>query len=392
MKSRRVGIVAVLLLAIGIIGMFGIIAFADDGQELNENLQTILDGLDLSEIDEYIAQHGNDFLFSFGDTARDIIEYLVSGNLNIDYGSYINELLSVIFANVIQLIPAFAQIVAISLLCAIVASAEGSVVSRTTAKVVRIACYSLIVTILSAMLVGILSSALECIQNIKRQVEIVTPILVTLTVLTGGSGSGAIYQPSALFLSGGAIEIINGFVFPATISVVVLNFLSKISPGISFSGTTKLIKSIVKWVIGITLTVFSIFITVQSSAASLFDGIFFKATKYLVGSSVPIVGNFLSAGVDMIVAAGSLIKSSVGVFGIVLLLLEISQPIVLLLSFSLILKAVGAIVQPLGENTLYALFSDLSNDIEYFIAGLLTVAFMYALIIMLIINSATNFI
>ena len=144
--------------------------------------------------------------------------------------------------------------------------------------------------------------------------------------------------------------------------------------------------------IGITLAIFSIFITVQSTGASLFDGIFFKATKYLVGSSVPIVGNFLSAGGDMIVAAGSVIKSSVGMLGIVLLIIEVAPPIILFAAFSLILKFVAAVVQPIGEGTLFLLFSDLAGDIEYFIAGLCTVAFMYALVVMLIISSATNFI
>ena len=160
----------------------------------------------------------------------------------------------------------------------------------------------------------------------------------------------------------------------------------------SFSGVTALVKSVMKWVIGITVTVFSIFITMQSSATSLFDGIIFKATKYVVSNSVPMVGNFLSSGFDMLTSAGLLIKSSVGTCGIVLLLFELIGPIILLTAFSLILKLVGAVVQPIGENVLYQLLSDLSKDIEYFIAGLLTVAFMYSLVIMLIINSANSFI
>lgn len=395
MKTRvKIYLIIALLVAAALVAVCasGMPAFADEGEELNENITSILNSLDLSALDEYLATHESSFLFTFGETAREIVEYLIGGNLNVDYASYLGELFSVLFNNVISLIPAFAQVVAISILCAVVSSAEGGVVSKTTSKVIKITCYSLIIAIITSMLVGIVSATLESIHNIKMQVDIITPILVTLTVLTGGSGSSAIYQPSALFLSGGAIEIVSGFVFPATIAVVVMNFMSKLSPSVSFSGTTKLIKSLLKWVIGITVAVFSIFITVQSSAASLFDGIFFKATKYLVGSSVPIVGNFLSAGVDMVVAAGSVIKSSVGVFGIVLLIAEIAQPIILLVAFSLILKVVGAVVQPIGENTLYALFSDLSNDIEYFIAGLLTVSFMYALIIMLVINSATNFV
>lgn len=380
--------IAALVLVFG-----GVCAFADDGtEELNENLNDILQELDLSELQQYLDAHSESFLFSFGDTAYEIVEYLVSGNLGTDYGGYLSELFGIIFKNVISLIPAFAEVTAVALLCAVVSSAEGNLIGKSTSKVVRLACYSLIILIISSMLVGIVSDCITCIDNVKRQVEIITPILATLTVLTGGTSSAAIYQPSAIFLSGGAVEIVSGFVFPATVSVIVLNFMSKFNSSMSFSGVAALIKSILKWVIGITVTVFSIFITMQSSASSLFDGIIFKATKYAVSNSVPIVGNFLSSGFDMLASAGLLIKSSVGVCGLMLLLSELIGPIILLASFSIILKIVGAIVQPVGENTLYSLLSDLSKDIEYFIAGLLTVAFMYALIIMLIINSANSFI
>ena len=371
----------------------GISAYAEDGrEELSENIANLLNDLDLSELQQYLDQNGDSYLFNFGNTAKEIVEYLINGNLGSEYGGFLNELFSIIFKDVINLVPAFATVTAVALLSAVVSAAEGSILGKSSAKIVHLACYSLIILILSSMLIGVVGGCTDCIDNVKKQIEIITPILATLTVLTGGTSSAAIYQPSAVFLSGGAVEIVSCFIFPATVGVVVLNFMSRFNPQMSFSGVTALLKSLMKWVIGITVTVFSIFITAQSSASSLFDGIIFKATKYVVSNSVPIVGNFLSSGFDMLSSAGLLIKSSVGVCGIILLLFEIIKPIITLISFSIILKIVGAIVQPIGENVLYGLLSDLSKDIEYFIAGLLTVAFMYSLVIMLIINSANSFI
>ncbi len=395
MKKKIIILVVLVIAVISVLAVAGGTVYAEESdkdKELNENISKLLDDLDLSELQKYLDENEGNFLFQFGDTAKEIVEYLIHGNLNSDYGSYLNELLSVLFKNVISLIPAFATVVAIALLSAVVSSAEGNILGKSTSKIVHLACYALIILIITSMLSGIISDCIASIHTIKKQIEIITPILATLTVLTGGTSSAAIYQPSAIFLSGGAVEIISGFIFPATIAVIVLNQMSKLNTQMSFSGVTTLMKSIMKWVIGITVTVFSIFITFQSSASSLFDGIIFKATKYLVSNSVPIVGGFLSSGFDMLTSAGLLIKSSVGLCGLILLLFEIIGPIILLASFSLILKFVGAIVQPIGENTLFSLLSDLSKDIEYFIAGLLTVAFMYALIIMLIINSANSFI
>lgn len=368
-------------------------AAADDGeQQLNQNIIDILNGLDLSELDEYLKNHPDEMLSGFGDSARSIVEYLIRGNLGIDYAGYIGEILALLFDNVLKLLPSFAQIAALMILCAVVRSSEGSVIGRSTAKAVCMACYAVIIAILAALLGTIIASASKSINNLKSQVEVVTPILVTLTVLTGGSNSGAIYSPSALFISGAAVDIVCDMIFPAAVVVIIINFISKLSPELSFSNAAKLIKSILKWVIGIILAIFSIFITIQGTASSLFDGIFFKATQYLVGSSVPIVGNFLSSGINMMVAAGSVIRSSVGMIGIVLLIAEIAPPIILFASFSLILKFIAAVSQPVGESTLSALFSELGGDIEYFIAGLFTVAFMYIVVVMLIINSAVSFI
>ena len=394
MKKRAVLLIIIIVAVAACLFAGGITAYAeeDGSKELNESISGLLEDLDLSELQQYLDEHSDSFLFNFGATAKEIVNYLIKGNLDTDYGSYIKELFNVIFKNVISLIPAFAEVTAIALLCAVVTTAEGKLIGKSTSKIVRLSCYSLIIMIIASMLVGTVSECISCIKSVKKQIEIITPILATLTVLTGGTSTAAIYQPSAIFLSGGAVEIVSGFIFPATLAVIVLNFMSKLNPQMSFGGVTALVKSIMKWVIGITVTVFSIFITMQSTASSLFDGIIFKATKYVVGNSVPIVGNFLSSGFDMLTSAGLLIKSSVGICGLLLLLAELIQPIILLISFSIILKFVGAVIQPVGEQTLYSLLSDLSKDIEFFIAGLLTVAFMYALIIMLIINSANSFI
>ena len=41
-----------------------VIAFADDGAELNENISSIIDSLDLTEIQKYLDEYGNDYVFS----------------------------------------------------------------------------------------------------------------------------------------------------------------------------------------------------------------------------------------------------------------------------------------------------------------------------------------
>ncbi|MGN0806091.1 MAG: hypothetical protein ACI4MC_03555 [Candidatus Coproplasma sp.] len=371
----------------------GIIAFGADGEaELTDNIESIIGGLDLGELQSYLDSYGNDYVYSFSKSAKGLIEFLLNGDLGVNYTEYLKKLFTSLFDGITNLLPAFAQVVAVTILCTITADAEGGIISRSTATVIRLACISVILLILSSMLVGVVAKTVECVNSISRQIDILTPILVTLTVLTGGSASGAIYTPCATFLGQGAIYLVNGVIIPVTLAVMILNFISRINPDISFSGISSLLKSVMKWIIGITVAVFGLFITVQSTSTSLFNGIFFKVTKYLVGNSVPIVGNFLSSGVDMIVLSGAVVKSSVGLTGIVLLISSVLEPVISLIAFSLMLKISGAIAQSIGEKTSFSLYNDLSKDIEFMIAGVLIVAFMYLLTIMLIINSTYAFI
>ncbi len=396
-NSRRAAMLivasAVFLLFFAFAGTSFAYADASDGEEqLSQNLEEVLGGLDLSGLQQYLDENSDSFLFNFGDDAESIITYLVKGNSGTDYAGYLNEIFSVIFSDAVKLLPAFAEAAALALLCAVFSGAEGNILGKSTARVVRLACSSLVIVIISSALAGVVAECADCVTSLQRQMEIIAPILITLTVLTGGTGSAAVYQPSALFVSVGAVEIVGGFIFPAAIAASVLNFMSGINPQISFTGMSKLLKSIMKWVMGITVTVFSVFLTVQSTAAGLFDGVLFKTTKYIIGNSVPIVGGFISGGFDLLTAAGLLVKNSVGICGVLLLFSQIVGPLVLLIAFSLLLKLVAAVVQAAGEGGFYKLFSELSSDTQYFTAGLLTVSFMYALVIMLVINSAVSFI
>ena len=91
----------------------------DGEKELSQNIEDVLEGLDLSELQQYLDENSDSYLFNFGDNAREIIEYLISGNAGTDYSGYINEILTVIFSDVVNLLPAFAEVVAIALLCAV---------------------------------------------------------------------------------------------------------------------------------------------------------------------------------------------------------------------------------------------------------------------------------
>ncbi len=116
MKKKFILLTLLIAVAVAVFIGVSLTASADEDKkiELNENIIKLLEDLDLSELQKYLDENEDSYLFQYGDTAGEIIKYLIQGNLNTDYGGYLNELLSILFKNVISLIPAFATVVAVA--------------------------------------------------------------------------------------------------------------------------------------------------------------------------------------------------------------------------------------------------------------------------------------
>ena len=149
--------------------------------------------------------------------------------------------------------------------------------------------------------------------------------------------------------------------------------------------------SIIKWVLGITLAAFTVFLTIQGITSATYDGLSFKAAKYAVSNSVPIIGGFLGSGFDLIIAGSVLIKNSVGSCGILLLVLVIGVPLLQFIVYNLFLKLSAAVVEPIGDSEISDFLSSLSGTINYFTAGLLAVGFMYFVTVLLLVCSSNTF-
>jgi stage III sporulation protein AE len=145
-------------------------------------------------------------------------------------------------------------------------------------------------------------------------------------------------------------------------------------------------KSINKWVIGVCISVFGIFFTLQGITTASYDGIVRRATKYAIGNGIPIVGGFLSGGFDLAVASSVLIKNALGSLSIFMLATVLFEPLILLISTNLLLRFTAAVTQPLGESKISDFLGETADNLHYCTAGLLLVAFLYFLSIMLFVS------
>lgn len=387
MKSRylTLSIICLVFLLIQLAGG----SFIANADELSDSISEQLNNIDLSELESFFNNidnlpNGVDF-FSY-------VLSMLNGQYNLSFDSVISYLFNAFFNNVFRSLPTFMSIIAISIFCSIMQSVRSSFLSDSTADMILFVSLISIILLLTGELVSLYENTQITIKNIANLTEIMSPIILTLMVASGGTVSASVYQPTVVFLSSGVVNIFLIAVLPMIGTIIVFNVISNFSDSVKLNKYTELFSGVIKWIIGIIITVFSIFITVQGISSATFDGISIKATKFAISNSVPIIGGFLKDGFDLVVAGSILIKNVIGITCVFALFYVIISPVLYIASFSLLLKLVCAVIEPIVDARIVSFCSSTSKCITYLAVSLLAVGFMLFLTILLITFSASVFI
>ena len=368
---------------------------AAEGEEqqnagLSESIEELLGSLDIEDLEEYLQTLSPEQQQIVGGGIGEKIRAVLNGDFSLDYGNVLTAILHLVFDDLSGLLPTFCVICAIAVLCGILNRFKGSFAENGTSKLIFFICYSAVLVVILSSLAGIISSCTDTASSLQRQMQAVFPVLLTLMATSGGTVSVAVYQPAVLFLSEIVVSVVAGVVFPLASLMCVLNMAGGMSGEIRLKKFSVFFAGVIKWMLGITLAAFTVFLTVQGITSATYDGLSFKAAKYAVSNSVPIIGGFLGSGFDLLAAGSVLIKNSLGSCGLILLAAVIGVPLVELIAYNLFLKLSAAVVEPVGDAAVADFLSNLSGTVNYFTAGLLAVGFMYFITILLLICSSNT--
>lgn len=360
-------------------------------EQLWQNIGNLLEELDLSELQAYLDSLSEEQKEVFGDgELKDMVFSLISGDFKTDYSNVFSAILATVFDGLDGLLSTFCVICAVTILCGILSQFKSSLSEKSTARLIFFVGYSAVLVLILTSLSAVIEDCFSTVDSMQKQMQAAFPVLLTLITTSGGSVSVAVYQPAVLFLSEIIVRIITGIVFPLAVLICVLDMVGNMSDEIKLKNFGALAKSIIKWALGISLTVFTVFLTVQGITSATYDGFSFRAAKYAIGNTVPIVGGFLSGGLDLLVAGSVLIKNSLGSCCIILFASVISVPLAELAVYNLFLKLSAAVTEPIGDNRITGFLSSLSSTVNYFTAGLLSVGFMFFMTLILLICSSNS--
>ena len=141
-----------------------------------------------------------------------------------------------------------------------------------------------------------------------------------------------------------------------------------------FSETVKKIYVFIMSFIG---TVFSGIITVKGVLSDGIDSLTAKSIRFVVGRSLPVVGGTVSETYSALVSSLGLIKNTIGVFGIITVIVTVLPTLINLLMWILVLEISLSISEIIGTSKAMGMISVLKDTLVLLVATIVIVATIF---------------
>ncbi len=258
-------------------------------------------------------------------------------------------------------------------------------------KAVSTVAYGIIYMVLIILALNSFHVAIEytesAIANMMGFLLALIPLLLALIASVGGVASVAFFHPIVLFLVNTGGLLIQKFVLPMLFLSAVLAIVSTISEQYKVTQLSNLIRNIAIGTLGVFFAVFLGVISVQGASTAVADGVTIRAAKFVTGNFIPVVGRMFTDATDTVLSASVLLKNTVGLAGVVILLMICAFPALKVLSLVLIYNIAAAVIQPLGGGPIIQSLNVISKSILFIFAALAIVSLMFFLAVTIIIAS-----
>ncbi len=193
-----------------------------------------------------------------------------------------------------------------------------------------------------------LSVAAEGMENLCGFVSVLLPMYcLSITVVTGSITAAGYYQGTAFLL--GFFEFLARYcLLPLAQVYLLLSFASCMQKKPMFDRLLELIVSIFAWIKRTLLGIAVAFGAVQGILTPAIDNL--KRTAVVQSAaSIPGVGNLVGGAWETVMGAGVVLKNSIGLVGVVFLVLIMLHPLLRLAFQYLVYRVLAAVTEPVTQ-------------------------------------------
>ena len=216
-----------------------------------------------------------------------------------------------------------------------------------------------------------ISSSVSLLKYISGFMLSFIPIFIVAVSMSGAAVSASVSGGLILVSARAVSYFASNYVMPIMGGYLSLNLVSSISPFSAISQLGEMVKKAIVWTLSFVFTLFVGIISIQSSINGSADTLALKTTKFIIGTCIPIAGGPLSESANTIYSSMNLIKSSIGVYGVVIIAVAVIPFIVEILLWKGVISVCQSISASFSQNTVVTLLSSVNYLLSVILAIIL---------------------
>ncbi len=334
------------------IGLFPINIFAQQGELEQEFLEKNGEQLENAIVNE----EAQDFLLD-----KDFSLENIGSMANFS----ITEVFSYIFDEVKELLSVPVKIIAVSIsvivLLAIFQSMNTINSNEKLSKIVDIIGIIFSISVMYGYISQSIDLTIRTLEDSSFFIMSFTPIFASVIGAGGSITSAGIYNSIILLVANFVSRFASSVILPFLSIYMSISIVEIINPAFNLSGFSNGIKRAVQWAIGLIMTIFVGMITLQSIVGVSADSLSIRTGKFMASSFIPLVGGAISEAYTTVKGSLGVLRSGVGTFGIITILLIIVPPILYVFAVKLAVYLSSIIADVLGVKKIAEFMKNVSS-------------------------------
>lgn len=231
---------------------------------------------------------------------------------------------------------------------------------------------------------GVITSTANTIKSGARFMLSFVPIYCTVLTAAGKPTTAAASGGLLLAASEVVVLLSGNVIVPIAGAYLAVCICGTVSPVVKTGKIAEFMRKVANWAIGLIMTVYIGILGIQTTVNSAADSLAVKTGKFMIGSFVPVVGAPISEALTTVKACVSLLKSSVGIYGVVATALILLPAVTQLLMWRLSLLLSSAAAEILSSGRTAALLKSADAAVSFLMGIMLicSVAFIISLTIL----------
>ncbi|MCL2546511.1 MAG: stage III sporulation protein AE [Oscillospiraceae bacterium] len=205
---------------------------------------------------------------------------------------------------------------------------------------------------------GLLQLGSRMIEQLTTFSNVLIPTMTTVAIVSGQPGAALAKQSAAVLFGGILMNVIQGVLIPLLYGYIALSVAHAAVGHDTLGKIAQLLKWIASRLLIILMTLYTLFLSLSGVLAGATDNLALRGTKAAI-NVVPVVGGIISGAADSVMAGATLVRASIGVFGLLAMVALVLTPFIQM-SMSYLVFKVGAAVAPvMSRSKLNTLVADI---------------------------------